>query len=204
MSHTRSAKGGENVKLAEQCADTPRLAARSSNLRKKKEERLKPSTYLGMLLFLSEQKQLVEDQLRFVRKLQGKLRFSELEKAIELCKKLKESPRSAARARVELERLTRECPRISSKSIIPEQRRIGVGYKDKGALRLSHEDHDAPSRSWWSEDIEFLLLDKPEEPTWITSEQLFGMDQKNDMQRLIMLQFIQNCSSTTNLFEKYL
>jgi len=191
--------------LREKSAELPRPVTPAESSRNRRTGRLRTSTYLGYLLFLTEIKQLSEDQMRYVRKLQASVRFSELEKAINLTRKLIESPRSVARARVELERLRRNCPRIDAKSILPEIRRIGVGYRDKGSLRLPHEDHEVPSRAWWSQDIEFLLLHPPEEPQWIASEQLFGMDQSEiELQILSIGAVLQNCSSMPNsLLEKF-
>lgn len=149
--------------------------------------RPKKSTYLGMLLFLQENKRLGEGQIRFVLKLQQSVKFTELERALKLLEQLKKSPRSAARARVELERIARDCPFLEAKSTTPEKRRIGVGYRDKGALRMKHEDHYAPPRMWWSEDIKAGLLNPPEEARWISAEELFGMDRYEHVQELALL-----------------
>lgn len=207
MKPTQPKEGGV-MDLQEKSAEPPRSITRaeSNAVQQRKISRLRTSTYLGMLLLLTEQGKLSEDQRRYVRKLQASVKFSELEKAISLVSKLRESPRSLARARVELERLQRDCPRIDAKSNLPEPRRIGVGYRDKGSLRLPHEDHDVPSRSWWSQDIEFLLLDPPEEPQWIASEQLIGMDQQNlEIQLQAIAAVCSNCSSTYHqMFKKLL
>lgn len=188
----------------QQRSETPRLVSRVANPVERKPEgnanRPKRSKYLGMLLFLQETQQLTEDQLRFVRQLQGRCKFTELVTAIELCRKLKESGRSAARARVELERIRQDCPRLSAKSVLREERRIGVGYKDKGALKLPHEDHETPPRMWWSADIDSGLLEKPEEPRWITSDELFGMDRYSEMQWLALHALLLNSSSTRQPF----
>lgn len=142
------------------------------------ERRLNRSTFLGYLLFHQRNRRLTEEQERFVIRLQSKVKLQELTAAIELLKKLSLSPRSAARAQSDLELALRKCGRISAKSITPEARRIGVGYRDKGALRPSHRPREeSPDDLLWSQDLSPDLSIQPEEPTWISSEELFGTEQ---------------------------
>lgn len=150
------------------------------------ERRLKTSTFLGMLLFLQRNNRLSEDQERFVLKLQGKVKFEELQSAIELLRRLTESPRAAARASQDLEACLRKCGRLPAKSRPAENRRIGVGYRDKGSLRPKHKPHAEAGLQWWSEDLQPALLHPPEEPRWITAEELFGKDHYDPIQELAL------------------
>lgn len=149
-----------------------------------REKRLNRSTFLGYLLYLLRQKKLSEEQERFVITLQSKVNLQELTAAIELLTKLSNSNRSAARAKDDLELAYQKCGRIPAKSKTPEERRIGVGYKDKGALRPTHKPRLHGSRAWWSEDLAPALLVLPEEPRWISSEELFGPEQYSEIQML--------------------
>jgi len=158
--------------------DNPRL----------KESRPRRSTYLGMLFFLQTQDRLSPGNLRFVRGLQSKVKFEELYRAVNLCSSLQISRKSAARAEQELSRIQRNCPILPAKSKRREQRRIGVGYRDKGSLRAKHEDHWSPPRMWWSGDLFNALLQPPKEPRWISAEEIFGPKQYSHIQDLSLRQ----------------
>ena len=140
-------------------------------------KRLNRSTFLGMLLFLQRNRELTDEQERFVIRLQAKVKLEELTAAIELLTKLSNSSRARARAKEDLELAREKCGRIPAKSITPEARRIGVGYRDKGALRPSHRPREESPEMFWSEDLSPDLSIQPEEPTWISSEELFGTNQ---------------------------
>ena len=142
-----------------------------------KEKRLNRSTFLGYLLFLQRNKRLSEEQERFVIRLQAKVKLTELTAAIELLTKISSSARSLARSQGDLELAYQRCGRIPAKSIIPEARRIGVGYRDKGALRPSHRPREESPADFWSEDLSPNLAIQPEEPRWISAEELFGSGQ---------------------------
>lgn len=179
-------------------AEPPHSATRPLH----KVKRLKTSSFLGYLLFLQRNKQLSEDQERFLLKLQGKVKFEELEAAILLLKKLLGSPRSAARSKEDLELALRKCGRLPAKSRTPEVRRIGVGYRDKGSLRPKHRPPAVPGLCWWSEDLDPALLQKPEEPRWITAEELFGRERYDPIQELALRAvFGQNLNRLLPTFE---
>lgn len=163
-------------------AEPPRSASRPP-----KRKRLKTSTFLGYLLFLQRNKQLSDTQERFVLRLQAKVKLEELTSAIKLLVGLTESPRAAARAKSDLELAKERCGRIEAKSIRQEQRRIGVGYRDKGSLRPTHRAKEVPGLQWWSDDLHPALLHPPEEPTWITAEELFGRERYDPIQELALI-----------------
>lgn len=162
-------------------AEPPRPISRPS-----KEKRLKKSTFLGYLLYLQKVSRLSEDQERYLLRFQSTVQEQELLAAIELLRALVASPRSAARAEQDLQAVQQRCPRLHAKLITPEKRRIGVGYKDKGSLRPTHRPSEIPGRMWWSEDLRPALLEEniPEEPRWITAEELFGLKGYTEIQEL--------------------
>jgi hypothetical protein len=45
---------------------------------------------------------------------------------------------------------------------------------------------------WWSEDIAPALLEVPEDPRFITAEELYGSEQYNQIQELALLQLVIN------------
>lgn len=164
-------------------AEPPRAVSRPSN-----ERRLKKSTFLGYLLYLQKIQRLSEDQERYLLRLQSTVQEQELLSAIELLRALVASPRSAARAEQDLRAVQSRCPRLQAKSVLPERRRIGVGYRDKGSLRPSHRPSEIPGRMWWSDDLRPALLVIPEEPRWITAEELFGSEGYDPIQELALRQ----------------
>lgn len=153
---------------------------------------LRRSTRLGFLFYLQHLQELSEGQLRFLRKEQGTLKLSELQRAIHLYEALSASRRAQARAKKALEKLKQDCPSLQSKSIRREQRRIGVGYRDKGSLRQPHEDHTVSPRMWWSEDIAPALIQPPGEPRWITAEEVFGPERYEYLQELALRQILRS------------
>jgi hypothetical protein len=176
-------------------AVTPRAISRPQ-----KEKRLKTSTFLGLLLFLQRNNQLTEDQQRFVLKLQANSKLEELESAFILLRKLEVSSRTLARSASDLELARKKCGRIEAKSHSPEARRIGVGYRDKGALRPAHKARTVGSISFWSDDLAPALLVPPEEPRWISSEELFGSKGYDPIQELALRAvFGQNSTSLLSL-----
>lgn len=167
-----------------------------------KRSRHRRSTRLGMLLYLKAQGRLHPSNIEFLVKLQGKVRIQELERAVEVYRSLSVSKRAAARAERELQHVIMTCTLTDAKSKLLEQRRIGVGYRDKGSLRPSHEDHKAPVRAFWSEDIAQALLSSPDEAQWIAADEFYGPERYEVCQELALFAFIQNCSSYQNLSSK--
>jgi hypothetical protein len=139
-----------------------------------------------MLLILQSQQKLSEDQERYVIKLQGKVKEEELFAALKLFTNLRKSTRALARAKEDLENTFQRCPRIPAKSRLPEPRRIGVGYRDKGALRDPTKPGTIYPRMVWSDDIAPALLSPPEEPRWISADELSEL-RHNPIQELALL-----------------
>lgn len=153
---------------------------------------LRKSTKLGYLLFLQSKGRLTPGQVAFLLEFQKRVKLEELERAAELLRRLLVSERSAGRAEKELREIQSWCPSLVPKSVHREQRRIGVGYRDKGSLRQPHEDHTAVPRSWWSEDIAPALLSPPEEPRWISADEVMGRSGYHPLEELALNQLLVN------------
>jgi len=159
----------------------------------------KRSTRLGYLMFLQNQGRLSPGQLLFLLREQDSIRLEELESAIDLFGKLVASPRSAARASKDIEYVQSHCPSLDLKSRRREQRRIGVGYRDKGSLRLPHESRLVPPRMWWSSDIAPALWTVPQEPRWLTTEEVYsGPSYLRNLTELALLQLVNNSYPNPN------
>jgi hypothetical protein len=153
----------------------------------------KRAVRLGYLMFLQNRGRLSPGQLLFLLREQDSIRLEELESAITLFGKLVASPRSAARAHRDIEYTLMNCPSLDLKSRRREQRRIGVGYRDKGSLRLPHEDHKVLPRMWWSTDIAPALWTVPQEPRWLTTGEVYmGPSYLRTIQELALLQVLNN------------
>lgn len=153
----------------------------------------KRSVRLGYLLFLQNQGRLSPGQHLFLLREQDSVKLEELERAIDLFGKLVASPRSAARAMKDIEYVLSHCPSLDLKSRRREQRRIGVGYRDKGSLRLPHESRKVLPRMWWSQDIAPALWTVPLEPRWLTTGEVFsGPSYLRHIQELALLQVANN------------
>lgn len=181
-----------NTSTVEQHSGEQNSSARQPDLSNESKS-VKQATYLGYLLFLMERGELSEGQELFVLKLQSKLNLDQIQHSMRLLVKLSKSPRAFARSRSDIERVKASCPSLPDKSYLREQRRIGVGYRDKGACRPSHRPtSEPPDLLWWSEDIAPALLKSPEEPRFITAEELYGKEHYNLLQELALKQLLVN------------
>lgn len=155
-------------------ADTPVSAPRPNHTISKR--RYRKAVRLGYLLVLKELRFLSEGQVTTMMEFQARLNLDEVLSAQELFISLMNSPRAFARARQDLKQVLVECPAVPLKSNRPEIRRIGVGYRDKGALRPSHKPRPV-TRVIWSEDIPVgsrsPWADSEDNPRWISADELF-------------------------------
>jgi len=166
-----------------QPAEPPRSISRALP----RERRQKKSVFLGYLLYLQREKRLGEGQERYLLQLQAKVNLDELLSAVKLMQALAQSSRSAARAEQDLQAVQSRTPSLPAKSTLPEQRRIGVGYRDKGSLRPKHKPRPEAGLSFWSEDLPLLEKNTPEEPRWITAEELYGPEMYDTIQELAFM-----------------
>jgi hypothetical protein len=145
-------------------------------------QRLKKSTYYGILLFILDQDRgrLSENQIVWIIYYSRKLDESQLSRAVEIYKQLKFKDSFLSRMKHDVERIRSNVPRLEPK-ILPEKRRIGTGYHDKGSLRPLHQRRSYGELPIWDEDISYLLpLTYEIRGTWITAEEaseLIGVNQ---------------------------
>lgn len=93
---------------------------------------MKRSTRLGVLYFLARTTNISEEQRAFLAHLQGKADLQEINRAWQVYSRLNASKRVQARMGVQTHRF----PALPLKAKhLKEERRIGVGYRDKGSLR---------------------------------------------------------------------
>ena len=95
------------------------------------------AVYHGGLLYRAATESISDEQKEFLCYHQEKLNEAELQKALLVMSQLLRSPRSLARANGSW--LPAWVPTLHTKLKLREQRRIGVGYRDKGSLRPRHK-----------------------------------------------------------------
>jgi hypothetical protein len=146
---------------------------------------MKQSTRYGILLFLlqsSESFELSEGQRLWIIYRARKLSEAELLKAGEFSEKLLSDEVLRKRTKHQINETHVRVPSLNPKQL-PEKRRIGIGYRDKGALRPLHHQRRIGEVVVWSEDIQYLLpLDQIVEGRWITADEvqsLIGVDLLN-------------------------
>jgi len=139
---------------------------------------MKQSSRYGILLYLlfSPDHELSNDQILWIVYRQRKLSEAELLKAGKLALSLIENEVHRQRLKKEIRETHIRVPRITP-SQIPEKRRIGIGYRDKGALRPLHQKfRDNSVSSYWDEDIMHLLpLDYETVGRWITADEVYSL-----------------------------
>lgn len=105
---------------------------RSSN----KRARLSRANRLGLYLYTLAHFQTEDAQRQYVAYFQGRLNLEEVQKAMKFMHQLTTSPK--IRARIQGQGFKFEIPFWRARPVHREQRRIGVGYRDKGSLRPAH------------------------------------------------------------------
>jgi hypothetical protein len=136
---------------------------------------LKKSTFYGILLFILTEfrEELTDEQVAGIIYYSRKLSIAELLKAGKFSSQLLHEPVILRRTLPEIERIRRkQVPFLRTPHIL-EPRRIGIGYRDKGALRPRHRPRLVGERTFWDEDISWLLpLDFEPEGKWITADEV--------------------------------
>lgn len=166
--------------LSRQDGRTPRVVHPPLQ-RVRENPRLKKSTYYGVLLFILDKhrKDLGENQILWIIYFSRKLDESQLSRAIKIYRDLEQSESFFRRMSFDVERIRKNVPRLEPKKL-PEARRIGTGYHDKGSLRPLHERRNLGEYVVWDEDISYLLpLNYQIRGTWLTAEEvveLTGVD----------------------------
>lgn len=165
-------------------ADTPRSADppfRNSSRRKGK---LKKSTYYGILLYIMSEfaEDISPEQRAWIVYYSRKLSIAELLKASNFSSKLRTEQNTLQRTLNEIQRIRRRIPRLEPLNL-PEGRRIGIGYRDKGALRPLHEKRVIGERCFWDEDLRAILPFSYEiEGKWITANEVNSLVGENHLE----------------------
>jgi len=97
--------------------------------------RFKRKTLLAIYLYKLAHETCSEEQREYVAYFQAKLNLGEVQSALQFTHTLTTNPR--ARARVKVESVL--VPTLGPRPRRREQRRIGVGYRDKGSRRDPHK-----------------------------------------------------------------
>lgn len=141
------------------------------------------ATRYGILLFLlwSPEHELSEEQVLWIVYRARKLSEAELLKSGRLFEKLASNEISRQGLKREIAETYSRVPRLYPKQI-PEKRRIGVGYRDKGALRPLHRSRALGERVFWDEDILYLLpLDYEAVGRWISADEVLNLVQMDHL-----------------------
>jgi len=166
--------------LSGQDGRTPRVVHPSIHSNRRF-QRLKKSTYYGILLYLQEhcRQDLSDNQVAWIIYFSRNLDESQILRSIKISRDLANSEDFYRRMFSDLERIRKSVPRLEPKKL-PEVRRIGTGYHDKGSLRPLHRRRNLGESVVWDEDISYLLPTHYEiRGTWITAEEvldLIGVD----------------------------
>lgn len=97
---------------------------------------------LSIYLYIAAHNRLSQAQRDYIANFQSRMNLAEVSSAMKFLQSLTTDPRT--RARLHVDRVTVPYQRTRPK-ILPEQRRIGVGYRDKGSLSKR-------SRPSWEKD----------------------------------------------------
>jgi len=162
-----------NQGLGADCRNTPHDRPSYSGSRRK--GILKKSTFYGILLYIlvEYREELTDQQVAGIIYYSRKLSIAELLKAGNFSSQLLKQPAILNRTRQEIERVRRTQVPFLRTPQIPEPRRIGIGYRDKGALRPRHRPRLVGERTFWDEDLSWLLpLDFEPEGKWITADEV--------------------------------
>lgn len=100
--------------------------------------RFKKSTRLALFLYIQAHYQLDSRQLEYIAHFQAKLNLDEIQSALKFVHSLTTNPRTRARMQIgehhTVSHNVRQVPFSRPRPKLPQQRRIGVGYRDKGSL----------------------------------------------------------------------
>lgn len=126
------------------CRDTP---SQSVNLTRN----LKKSTRLSVYLYISAHYRVEDRQREYIANFQSRLNLDEIQSALKFLHSLTTNPRLRARMRIPESRelVVRLIPFQRPRPKPPDQRRLGVGYRDKGSLpKRSKMQWDQDNTLW--------------------------------------------------------
>lgn len=144
---------------------------------------MKRSTRYGILLFLMQNSTafaLSEGQRLWIVYYARKLSEAELLKAGRFSESLSQDQVLRQRMKHQIRETHIRVPSLNPIQL-PEKRRIGIGYRDKGALRPLHQRRRLGVRAIWDEELPIYLQPLTYEATgrWLTAdevESLVGVD----------------------------
>lgn len=181
MSNLHSTQGPDGLSTGQDGRHPP-LGRRSN--RTHRDNRLDKAKYFGvLLLFLSDRQRwpLSDDQIFWIVYQSRKLNELQLLKAGRFHQSVLMKETTFSRLRRDIEKIYLSVPSLSPKRI-PEKRRIGIGYRDKGALRPLHLKRIIGTESWWGEDIEYLLPIEVEKDRFYTAEEVRSLTGENHLE----------------------
>lgn len=139
---------------------------------------LKRSTRYGILLYILQNSllyDLSEGQKLWIIYYARKFSEAELLKAGKFSEQLSQDLTVQQRMKHHIRETHIRVPSLNPLQL-PEKRRIGIGYRDKGALRPLHHQRRLGDRIFWDEDIRYLLpLNVEVTGRWLTAEEVSGL-----------------------------
>lgn len=160
--------------------------------------RLKRSRYIGVLIYILQKRksefkgQVSINQAIWIQDEIAKQPSAVLDSASSFSRKILHSPRIRQSLEGEIRRILR-IDRTPRARILVEKRRIGVGYRDKGALRPLHDPKEEQVPVFHISDVEYLLpLDHNLKEEWLTADEVLSqMPRHSDVVRsLLQLQLM--------------
>lgn len=156
---------------------------------------LKKERFAGLLIYIMSSRELwilellSSDHRLWIKDFLGKVPEDLLLKSYSFAVKIHSNKRVRNSLRNEIvKELQTFRPRITPS--IPTPRRIGVGYRDKGALRPLHQKRNVGAESFWWDDVKHLLPADvpPPENGFITAEEVLSLGINPDHYLLVLQQ----------------
>jgi len=153
-------------------ADTPRPVKRP-NIALLEWRKVPKSIHLAYLLFITQDstRELSQFQLSWISHFASKLDENQLYRAFNFFQELGKNEHLLQRTLPMINEAHRRVPRDGPP--IREKRRIGIGYRDKGALRPLYQKREFGEESFWDGDIvSFLPFSYEVQGRWITTSEV--------------------------------
>jgi len=166
-------------------ADTPHTVKRTNSVSPEEWRKVPRAIHLSYLLILVQDphRELNEFQLRWIAYFSGKLSETQLFRAYAFYHRLNSDETLLRRNLPMINEAHRRIPLDGPP--LPERRRIGIGYRDKGALRPLHQKREMGEMAFWDQDIISLLpLDYKVEGKWITASEVRCLSGDNILELL--------------------
>jgi hypothetical protein len=173
----------------------PDILNRKRQGRDSSKNHLRKSRYVGLLLYLmifadSDTRLAVsKDHKLWMLEFIGRSSEEDLLKSFTFAVRIRDSKRvrNSLRSEISRELHTHRSPKVVRTST---PRRIGVGYRDKGALRPLHQKRNVGADAFWWDDVKHLLPSSmsPPENGWITAEEVLSQGINSDTYLNVILQ----------------